>query len=81
MAYYYNAAGQRFPLLELPLEPPDTIMDDTEVLDEDQLMMMFVQDHEDEFVEFVANFDQTILWDFVESLRWKWTIFKEEAHG
>uniref|UniRef100_A0AAU8B5S2 Uncharacterized protein n=1 Tax=Dulem virus 33 TaxID=3145751 RepID=A0AAU8B5S2_9CAUD len=76
MAYYYNAAGQRFPLPERPLEPQSAFMGDAP--DEDQLMMMFVQENEDEFVEFVSNFDRTILWDFIESLRWKWRIFKEE---
>lgn len=27
MSYYYNAAGQRYPLPERPLEPPDGYFD------------------------------------------------------
>lgn len=38
----------------------------------------FCKEYPDEFFEFIRDLDSTILWDFVESLRWKWNQFKEE---
>lgn len=38
----------------------------------------FIKDNPDGFFEFVKDFDSTILWDYVESIRWAWNKYKEE---
>lgn len=38
----------------------------------------FIKDNLDGFFEFVKDYDSTILWDFVESIRWAWNAYKEE---
>lgn len=70
MSYYYNAAGQRFPLPERPLEPPDVWVKN-EPPDDKHLAMEFAREHSDEFIDFVVGYDYEILEDFVESLQWK----------
>lgn len=46
--------------------------------EETHLRDEFIKDHSDSFLEFVKDLDSTILWDFVESMRWKWNQYKEE---
>lgn len=47
--------------------------------DEEKAMLMeFVKDHSETFIEFVEDLDSTILWDFAESMRWAWNHYKEE---
>lgn len=46
--------------------------------EERDLRDKFCKEHLDGFFEFVKDFDSTILWDFVESLRWKWNQYKED---
>lgn len=79
MAYYTNAAGQTFPLPERPIEPPDfweAEVNDEEI-DEDALMKEFAKDRLEEFIQFIEDMDRTIFWDFAESIKWEWRIYKE----
>ena len=48
--------------------------------DEEETTMRdeFIKDHPDSFFEFIKELDSTILWDFVESMRWAWNQYKEE---
>jgi hypothetical protein len=46
--------------------------------EERDLRDKFCKEHLEEFFEFVKDFDSTILWDFLESLRWKWNQYKED---
>lgn len=38
----------------------------------------FIKNYPDSFFEFIKELDSTILWDFVESMRWAWNQYKEE---
>jgi hypothetical protein len=51
--------------------------------DEEETAMRdeFIKDHPDSFFEFIKELDSTILWDFVESMRWAWNQYKEENRG
>ena len=46
--------------------------------DEKALLLEFIKDHCDSFVEYVEDLDSTILWDFAESVRWSWNQYKED---
>lgn len=41
----------------------------------------FCKEYPESFFEFVKELDSTILWDFVESMRWAWNQYKEENRG
>lgn len=78
MAQYTNAAGQTFPLPERPLAPrEDEWSPDDEVVDENALMKEFAKDRLEEFIEFIEDLDKTIFWDFAESVKWEWKLYKE----
>lgn len=64
---------------ERPLEPREgkyiPVMTEEE---KTRLSRQFCKDLVDEFVEFIENYDSCIFWDFIESVRWKWSAYKEE---
>lgn len=76
---YAKAAGRILDIPERPLEPrEDKYIAAVSHEDDVALLDKFCVDHPESLVAFLRDYDSTILWDFVESLRWKWNQYKEE---
>lgn len=77
MSYYYNAAGQRFPLPERPLEPPEEPGESWRN-PSDRTLREYAEDRYADFIEYIAGYDKTLLLDFAMQNRMD---FKEFVEG
>lgn len=62
-----------------PLEPNEKkYVPATGHEEEKALLLEFVKDHYEDFIEYIENYDSTLFWDFADIERWKWLKYKED---
>lgn len=46
--------------------------------EEKEILLSFVKDRFEDFVEYIDNYDSTLFWDFADIEKLAWAKFKEE---
>lgn len=64
---------------ERPLEPNESKYYPAMSYEEEQkILLEFVRDNIEGFIEYIENYDRTLFGDFADTERWKWNKYKEE---
>lgn len=73
------AFNEMYRVPDRPLEPREDKYYPAMSYEEDKkILMEFVKDHVEDFIEYIDNYDSTLFWDFADIERWKWNKYKEE---
>lgn len=73
------AYNEMWGIPERPLEPIEKKYVPAATDEEERYLRdEFIKEDLEGFFEFVKDLDSTILWDYIESVRWLWKRYKEE---